>query len=144
MASPPSTLPPVTHAITQEQLFRYADASGDRNPLHLDPDFAAGTPYGGTIAHGMLVLAFLSEMMTRAAGMAWLTGGKLKVRFRATVYPGDTVTTRGVLRAPAAGPDPPRPPQAPGRLRVVYDVACRNQREEEVITGEASLRWPAG
>lgn len=145
----------MTHAITQEQLFRYADASGDRNPLHLDPDFAADTPYGKTIAHGMLVLASLSEMMTRAAGLAWLTGGKLKVRFRAPVFPGDTVTTSGVLRSPAAGPAPPRPPEAqaasgprppeaPGRLGVIYDVTCRNQREQEVITGEASLIWPDG
>ena len=133
MVSPLPSPSPVTHTITQEQLARYADASGDHNPLHLDADFAAGTPYGRTIAHGMLVLAFISEMMTRAFGMAWLTGGRLKVRFRAPVFPGDVVTTGASLRAPV-----------PGSGEATYDVACRNQSGQEVIIGEAGVRWPPG
>ena len=124
MDAPPATLRPVVHTITQGQLERYADASGDRNPLHLDPQFAAGTRFGRTIAHGMLVLAFLSEMMTQASG-------RLKVRFRAPVFPGDVVATEASLRAgePASG-------------QAVYDVTCRNQSKEEVITGEATVPWP--
>ena len=42
--------------------------SGDHNPLHTDPAFAATTQFGGTIAHGMLVLAYVSELMTAAFG----------------------------------------------------------------------------
>ena len=61
MSDAPETLQPVERRITQEQLVRYADASGDHNPLHLDEEFARGTPYGRTIAHGMLVLALVSE-----------------------------------------------------------------------------------
>ena len=53
----PETLTPVTHRVSQAQLVKYADASGDHNPLHLDGDIASGTPYGKPIAHGMLVLA---------------------------------------------------------------------------------------
>ena len=85
--------------ITQEQLQRYADASGDHNPLHLDPEFAAKTQFGGTIAHGMLVLAFVSEMLTAAFGQAWLDSGRLKVRFRAPARPGDTVEATGLVVA---------------------------------------------
>ena len=133
MASPPAILPALVHTVTQAQIARYAEASGDHNPLHLDPAFAAGTQYGGTIAHGMLVMSFLSEMMTHAFGMGWLTGGKLKVRFRAPVYPGDVVTTEGSLRE---GDDESG--------EAAYNVACRNQSQEPVITGEARVPWPAG
>ena len=66
----------VSRPITQERLNDYAQASGDSNPLHLDARFAAGTPFGGIIAHGMLTLAFIGEMMTAELGQAWLeTGG---------------------------------------------------------------------
>ena len=65
MREAPERLRAVEHRVTQEQLARYAEASGDYNPLHLDPAFAAGTPYGRPIAHGMLVLAFVSELLAR-------------------------------------------------------------------------------
>ncbi len=131
MAGPPETLVGAAHQVTQEQLVQYAEASGDHNPLHLDDAFAAGTPYGRTIAHGMLVLAFLSEMLTRNFGMRWLTGGKLRVRFRAPVHPGDTVRSDGKLRAaPSDGQE------------ATYDVACWNQDGVQVISGEATLPRP--
>ncbi|MGI5221869.1 MaoC family dehydratase [Nocardia sp. CA-290969] len=38
--------------LSQQQVTDFADASDDRNPLHVDPDFARTTPYGSTIAHG--------------------------------------------------------------------------------------------
>ncbi|MBM3940710.1 MAG: acyl dehydratase [SAR202 cluster bacterium] len=126
MSDAPPRIAGPEHRVTEAQLRRYADASGDRNPLHLDPAFAATTPYGKPIAHGMLVLAFLSEMLTREFGKAWLCGGKLKTRFRAPVFPGDTVTAGGTLRATSDG-------------MAVYDVAVRNQGGAEVITGEASI-----
>ncbi len=56
--------------LTQEKINRYARAGGDGNPLHTDPEFAARTQFGGTIAHGLLVLSYLSEMMTAAFGQA--------------------------------------------------------------------------
>ena len=81
-------LAPVVKEITQDKINRYALAGGDGNPLHTDPEFAARTMFGGTIAHGMLVLAYLSEMMTAAFGQPWLSGGRLKVRFKAPARPG--------------------------------------------------------
>src|SRR5947208_15027974 len=63
-------LPSVTKTITQAKINRYAEASGDHNPLHLDPAFAATTLFGGTIAHGRLVLAYVSEMSVAAVGAA--------------------------------------------------------------------------
>jgi acyl dehydratase len=50
-------------AVTQEEVAAYAELSGDRNPVHLDPVFAAGTPFGGTIVHGYLTLSLVVPLM---------------------------------------------------------------------------------
>lgn len=117
---------PVTRALTQAMIDAYAQASGDHNPIHVDPDFARTTPMGGTIAHGMLVLSFISEMMTAAFGERWLRGGTLDVRFRAPARPGDTVTARA---RPQEGKD--------GQWR--YAVECVSQSGEVLISGTAEV-----
>jgi len=76
-------LPPVVKKITQKDISLYAEASGDFNPIHIDEAFAAKTPLGGTIAHGMLILAYVSEMMTKAFGQRWISTGKMAMRFKA-------------------------------------------------------------
>ena len=121
-----SEVRPVVHAVTQEQINAYADASGNHNPIHVDAAFAAGTPFRGTIAHGMLVLAFIGEMMHAAHGDAWLRGGKLKVRFKAPTRPGDTVTASAVVAKE-------------GAEGVEYSVQCANQAGEALIEGRASV-----
>jgi len=126
-------LPELRKTVTQEQINRYAKASGDFNPIHLDAQFAAASAFGRIVAHGMLVLAFLSEMMTTAFGSAWLQSGQLKVRFRAPAYPGDEVTTFGQVTKVVD--------QEKGR-QAVCAVGCRNQQGEELITGEASVSIP--
>jgi len=121
-----SALPSLVKALSQAKIDRYAGVSGDGNPLHTDPQFAAATEFGGTIAHGMLILAYVSEMMTAAFGQRWLSGGRLKVRFRAPARPGDTVRASGrVLRV--------------GYDRTVCRVECRNQRDELLLDGEAAV-----
>ena len=75
--------------VTQEMINHYADAAEDHNPLHIDPEFAKTTRYGGTIAHGMLSVAFIQELMIHTFGRDWLTSGvietaenKLQVRMQ--------------------------------------------------------------
>ena len=92
-------LPVVEKDTTQEQVERYARASGDFNPIHMDPDFAAGSQFGTRIAHGMMVAAAISEMMTSAFGAAWLYTGRMKIRFRSPVYPGDRITAHGRVKS---------------------------------------------
>ena len=123
---PGRRLPAVSKTLTQEQIDRYAVVSGDGNPLHTDPRFAASTRFGSTVAHGMLVLAYLSEMLTRAFGEAWLRSGRLKVRFRAPARPGDTVTASGTVVQSGDG-------------RVRCEVQCANVRGEVLISGEAEV-----
>lgn len=116
----------VIKQLSQEQINRYAEASGDHNPIHIDEAFARATPLGGTIAHGMLVLAFLSEMMAAAFGDVWLASGKLRVRFRAPARPGDTVTASARGQSGSAGTH-------------AYAVECRNQQDEVLISGTAEV-----
>src|SRR3972149_5769856 len=71
----PPEIPSMVRLVSQEVIDRYAAASGDYNPIHVDPEYARGTPFGGTIAHGMLVLAYISEAMTAAFGRRWWGGG---------------------------------------------------------------------
>jgi 3-hydroxybutyryl-CoA dehydratase len=124
-------LEPVRKTITQEQLDAYAQASGDHNPLHLDAQFAAATQFGGIIAHGMLTLAFISEMMTASFGRPWLENGSLKVRFRGAARPGDQVEAWGQVD---------RHIQDENGQRVVCSVGVRNGKTgEEIISGTASL-----
>lgn len=121
---------PVVKKLSQEQITSYADAVGDHNPIHVDEAFARATPFGGTIAHGMLVLASISEMMAAAFSEAWLTGGKLRVRFRAPARPGDTIIASA------------QPQTARAEATLTYAVECRNQQDELLISGTAEV--PSG
>jgi 3-hydroxybutyryl-CoA dehydratase len=92
-------LPEIERTVTQERVHAYAAASGDYNPLHVDPEFARTTEFGGTVAHGMMIAATISEMMSAAFNRDWIDGGRLKVRFKAPVLPGETVRTSGRVTA---------------------------------------------
>ena len=128
-------LPSVVKEITQEGINLYADASGDLNPIHVDVTFAARTPLGGTVAHGMLILAYVSEMMTLAFGQSWLSAGKLSVRFRAPARPGDALTIGGRIDS------------IESKDSVSYancSLECHNQRDEVIVDGEAVVQVPQG
>jgi 3-hydroxybutyryl-CoA dehydratase len=122
-----AALPELTKTLTQEKIDRYARAGGDNNPLHTDPAFAAKTRFGGTIAHGMLVLAYMSEMLTAAFGEAWLSRGRMKARFRAPARPGDAVTAGGRIQSVEHG-------------LVRCQAECRNQDGEVLISAEVDVR----
>ena len=124
-------LPELKRRVTQEHINLYAAASGDFNPIHINTEFARQTPLGGTIAHGMLILAYISEFMTSSFGQSWLTGGNVSARFKAPARPGDTITVSGkVTRV-----------QKEDRLISIYcDVLCQNQQSEPVIIGETKVR----
>ncbi len=126
-----TNLPEVKRQILQEKVNLYAEASRDFNPIHINEEFARQTPAGGTIAHGMMTLAFISQMMTAAFGRNWLTGGKLDIRFKNPARPGDTITASGQVRQVEKGQ---------GQTLFVCNVQCRNQKGEPVITGEARVR----
>lgn len=83
--------------VDQDRVNAYAEASGDHNPIHLDAQYAAATQFGTRIAHGMLSLALVTEMLAIEFPNTWHSGGKIKIRFSAPVIPGETVTTYGEI-----------------------------------------------
>ncbi len=125
-------LPRLTKPVSQENINRYAEVSRDFNPIHIDAEYAGKTPLGGTIAHGMLVLAYVSQMMTDAFGRHWVTGGELTVRFKAPARPGDTLTVGGQICRVHSSDD---------REQVTCEVFCINQNGETVLTGDTSVRF---
>ncbi|MEX0763449.1 MAG: MaoC family dehydratase [Dehalococcoidia bacterium] len=126
--SPGDLLSSISREVTQERVEAYAEAARDFNPIHLDEQFAAGTQFGRRIAHGMLILAFVSEMLAADFPDTWHTGGRLKVRFKNPVFAGETVTTFGEITAVR---DSPAGPVAE------CTVGCRRPDGFEAVSGQA-------
>jgi len=121
----------LSKTITQQKINLYAEASGDFNPIHIDESFAAQTPLGGTIAHGMLILAYVSELMTQAFGLNWISGGRLSIRFKAPARPGDTVTISGTIDTIEKENE---------CTNVNCSLSCINQKDETIVTGSAVVK----
>ena len=87
----------------------------------------------GTIAHGMLSVAFIQELMIHTFGRDWLTSGVIETSFMAPVYPGDTITTEAkVIKAePVEG--------AENKLQVRMQVLCLNGKQEKLIKGTTEV-----
>jgi acyl dehydratase len=87
--------------ISQERVNLFADATDDHQWIHVDPEKAAGGPFGGTIAHGLLTLSLLphfSQQLYRVANIALgVNYGYNKVRFITPVKVGANVRARGEL-----------------------------------------------
>lgn len=124
-------LPGLEVQLSQEKINTYGQAVGDFNPIHVDEAFAAKSPFGGTIAHGMLILAFVSEMMTRVFGDDWSLSGKLSVRFKSPARSKDLITISGDVESVAEEAD-----------KLVYNcgISCSNQNQDIIVIGQASAR----
>jgi acyl dehydratase len=119
----------VVDDLTRTQIVQYSGASGDYNPLHSDEVFAtqvAGFP--GIFAHGMLTMGLTGKMVTNYVGDGRLRsfGG----RFRAQVWPGDTLTARAEVVDLRSDDD--------GAGVVELRITTTNQDGVEVFTGEAT------
>ena len=119
--------------VTQSMINHYADAAVDHNPLHIDPEFAKTTRYGGTIAHGMLSVAFIQELMVRTFGKDWLENGVIEVSFMAPVRPGEVITSEAKVTkvVPVEGSE--------DKLLVRMQVVCLNGKQEKVIKGTTEV-----
>jgi len=84
----------VDQQIDPDQTFRYAKASGDNMPIHLDDDFARNVGLPGIIVHGLCTMAFTSWAVVQSvAGGDSTRLTRLAVRFSRPVLPGQTITT---------------------------------------------------
>jgi acyl dehydratase len=125
-------LPSLAKQVTVEQISRYAEASGDRNPIHTDEVFARAAGLPGVIAHGMLTMAFADQLVTDWLGDRSIVT-RLEGRFAGMVLPGDELTCSGTV---ASKDDQAR--------RILVNVTVANQRGEKVFTkGVAEAVFPS-
>lgn len=128
--------PLVKPPITQAQLRRYADASGDYNPIHLDQQAAQQVGLDGVIAHGMLSMAFLGQFVNQQ--IATIPGARvehLKVRFLNMVRLGDTLICQGKVKSRMTNEDLSQ--------SIAIECWAQNQKGDKVTTGEAVVIIPA-
>jgi acyl dehydratase len=135
-AAPGQELSPlVKPPITQEQLRRYAEASGDYNPIHLDEEAAHRVGLDSVIAHGMLSMAFLGQFVTQQiVGIPGARLAHLKVRFMNMVRLSDTLTCHGVVKS--------RMKYEEEHESITIECWAQNQKGEKVTVGEAVLLVP--
>ena len=91
------SLPPLRRQVLQSTIDDYAKASGDFNPIHVDPDFAQSGPFGRTIAHGLMTLSFVAQMLNDWTNGAFDVGGEIDVAFVGPVFAGDMVEVSGLV-----------------------------------------------
>ena len=121
----------LTRTVTEEDVQRFAEATGDRNPVHLDSEAAAASVFGRRVAHGMLSASLISAVLgTKLPGPGTIYLSQ-SVRFRGPVYLGDTVTASVTV----TGIDLKRG-------QCVLGTSVQNERGDTVLDGEARVRLP--
>ena len=115
--------------VTDDDIQKYAEVSGDGNPLHTDAEYAARTRFKQPIAHGMLGAGMISAALgTKLAPDSVVIYLSQSLRFLAPVSAGDTLTA--TVTATKVDPE---------RSRVTLDTVVTNQDGTDVITGEAMM-----
>ncbi len=114
--------------VDQDRIDRFADVTEDRQFIHIDPERAAQTPFGGTVAHGFLSLSLLSRMgedaFLQPPGVKMgVNYGFDRVRFMAPVKAGKRV--RGRFRLASADE------RRPGQWRFVHEVTVEIEGEQK-------------
>lgn len=118
----------ITKTIEARDVDLFAEISMDRNPVHLDEEYAGKTMFKKRIAHGILVSGLISAVLgTKLPGEGSIYLSQ-EMKFLAPVYLGDTITaTVEVLEL------------VPEKSRVIMSTVCTNQDGKEVISGKAVL-----
>lgn len=113
---------------TQEDFDRFADLSGDDNPIHVDPGFASTTRFGSTVAHGMLLYGLICGMLSEHFyGSSQI---QQRLMFVAPTFAGEEITTRGEVIEVS---------EDNKLFKVAITMTAVDGKE--VCNGEASLRW---
>jgi len=119
------TIPPLVKSpMTHLRLVRYAGASGDFNPLHTDPKVGEEIGTGGIIAHGMLIMGFVGQLLSDYAGPGALR--KFGVRFKGMTHLDDEITCTGTITAKY---------EADGEGRVAGKVQAVDQNGDVKVAG---------
>lgn len=112
--------------ITGEDIEKFAEVTGDKNPVHLDEEYAKASFFGRRIAHGMLTAGLISNLLGNVLPGPGTVYLRQELKFLAPVYPGDTIE---------AGVEVLEKNDAKKILRL--KTSCRNQEGKAVLEGEA-------
>ena len=112
--------------VTDELIRKFAEVSGDFNPIHLDEEFAKTTRFGRRIAHGMMSGAFISAVLSGEFAGRTVVYLSQTMRFTAPAFVGDTITATATVK----------------NIReekgiVTLETICTNQNGEILVKGEA-------
>lgn len=117
--------------ISESDVYGFAGITGDMNPVHIDAQAAAASPFGARVAHGMLTAALVSTVLgLKLPGPGTIFLSQI-MRFLKPVYIGDTVTARVEVVEIV---------EAKNRVRLA--TRCSNQNGETVGEGEALVLAP--
>ncbi|MCC7083057.1 MAG: MaoC family dehydratase [Burkholderiales bacterium] len=123
---------PASYSITRESIARYSryvfDGRDTRN-IHTDDEIARRAGLPGAVAQGRYPIGYMSERAFALFGRGWIEGGHIDVTLVRPIFPGDTVTVRGVITAiePLVGAS-----------RLVLEMYLENQDGLRVTTGTVS------
>lgn len=124
------SLPTIHRSITQSIIDQYAEASGDFNPIHIDQQFAAKSTFQSTIAHGLMIAASISHMLSKAFGISWANSGQLSLRFRTPVMEGDSISTFGKIETIICQNE---------LIEINCTVGVKKDNGQDAITGQAKI-----
>ena len=113
-----------TKTISESDVYLYAGITGDFSPNHIDAEYMRAGGYGERVAHGALLVGFMSAASARMRLGRTVSLGYDRIRFIAPVRFGDTIATEYTI----TGVDPQK-------RRAIAEVTCRNQRGETVAVG---------
>jgi acyl dehydratase len=125
-------IPTRSYLRTQEKInaySRYVFEGKDTKNIHTDEEVAKKAGLPGPVAQGRYPIAFISEALLRFFGEGWICGGSLDVALAKPIFPGDTITVKGLLKEKK---------QEGEALRIVLEVWLENQHGEKATIGTAS------
>jgi 3-hydroxybutyryl-CoA dehydratase len=126
--------------VGESDVYLFAGITGDLSPNHVDEEAMRSTPYGGRIAHGALLVGYMSRASTLICDQCQplmethfpVSLGYDKVRFLAAVRIGDTITIDYRITSADAA-----------KSRTVADVEVRNQAGTLCAVARHVMRWIA-
>jgi len=121
-----------TKTITEEDVMKFAEVTGDYNPIHVNSEYAKTQMFGEQVAHGALSSGLISAVLgTKLFGPGILYGGQT-VKFIKPVFFGDTLTAIGTVKDKFTKKE--------GKLKfIICDTVVKNQNDEVVTSGEGTI-----
>ena len=121
-----------TKNITEEDVMKFAEVTGDFNPIHVNPEYAKTQMFGKQVAHGALSSGLISAVLgTKLFGPGILYGGQT-VKFIKPVFFGDKLTAIGTVKEKFTKKD--------GKLKfIIAETIVKNQNDDVVTSGEGTI-----